>query len=125
MVSNSGSQLVTLPATSVARRPTWAPLVWSVFVPVTTTGAFVPGVKAGTSTVAFTFLVTVIDCKPLSRSWTVILTCFGGPGSTAVRPQLGGIVSAENSNAPMSHAEPWGRATPLSSVAGGGQVAGR
>ena len=68
----SGSQLVTLPATSVICKATSADWLWSTFLAVTRTGLLVPTVKLGSGVVALVESVTTMLLSPLPMSWTVI-----------------------------------------------------
>src|SRR6185295_11999155 len=80
-------QLLTLPATStlsIAKKPL---AFGSIKVPVTTTGAVVPGVNVGTVTFTFSAAVTRIAASPVPVSCVVKL-------ADPVDVQLGAVVSA-------------------------------
>jgi integrase len=58
-----------------------AGLAWSVFVAVTITAAFVPGVNEGIATVSLVDDMTTTEANPLPVSRVVTRICAGGPAT--------------------------------------------
>src|SRR4051812_48905771 len=88
---STGSQTLTAPAPFVTVSSRNPLLVWSIFVAVTTTGDFVPGVRL--KEVPALVSVWLIWEMPLSASCTVTSIAFGGPGRVIVSTQIGAVES--------------------------------
>src|SRR5215208_409042 len=86
-------QYCVFPSSSVVMSRITAVCVWSILVAVTRTGAVVPGLNGGTTVSAFVDFKTTSEASPLPTSWTVMVTCCGGP-AVSIALHVGFTVSA-------------------------------